>query len=398
MLAGLGRRTRATFGGLPGSYWALWSGTLVNRLGGFVNPFLALYLTTARGASVEVVGSIVALVGAGTIAASLAGGILTDRIGPRRTALLGLTGSGLAMAALGFARSIPLIAPLAFLVGFLADLSRPAIGTLVAEVVPERDRLRAYGLLHWAVNIGFSVAPVVAGFMATRSYLALFLGDAATTLAMALIVKLRVPETSRRGGSAATILRGLGAVVRDRPFMLFLGLTAAVGMLYMQAGTALALDMLAHGLGPDVYGPVIAVNGLLIVVLQPSLTRIVAERPRLPVLAASALFVAAGFGLTAFASAAPFYIFTVIVWTLGEILSSPAYSAITAERAPPERRGLYQGMSMLSYGVAAFLGPGTGALVWRHLGATVLWAGCAVIGVAAAAGYMALRGSFRTSR
>src|SRR5262249_47517743 len=169
MLAGLARGARATFGGLPGSYWALWSGTLVNRLGGFVNPFLALYLTTARGVSVDVVGSIVALVGAGTVAASLTGGILTDRIGPRRTALLGLTGSGLAMAALGFARPVPLIAPLALLVGFLADISRPAISTLVAEVVPERDRLRAYGLLHWAVNIGFSVAPVVAGFMATRS-------------------------------------------------------------------------------------------------------------------------------------------------------------------------------------------------------------------------------------
>src|SRR5689334_13087110 len=40
---------RRTIGELPGAYWTLWVGTLVNRFGGFVVPFLALYLTQHRG-------------------------------------------------------------------------------------------------------------------------------------------------------------------------------------------------------------------------------------------------------------------------------------------------------------------------------------------------------------
>ena len=36
-------------GGLPRSFWVLWSGTLVNRIGYMVEPFLAYYLTGIRG-------------------------------------------------------------------------------------------------------------------------------------------------------------------------------------------------------------------------------------------------------------------------------------------------------------------------------------------------------------
>ena len=42
--------------GLPRTYWILWTGALINRLGGFVMPLLALYLTGERGLSVEQAG------------------------------------------------------------------------------------------------------------------------------------------------------------------------------------------------------------------------------------------------------------------------------------------------------------------------------------------------------
>jgi hypothetical protein len=44
-------------GGLPRAFWFLWTGTLVNRLGTMVLPFLALYLTDERGISVTTAAS-----------------------------------------------------------------------------------------------------------------------------------------------------------------------------------------------------------------------------------------------------------------------------------------------------------------------------------------------------
>src|SRR5207302_1744754 len=78
--------------GLPRAYWWLWTATLVNRLGNFVVPFLALYLTEARHIGVERVGWIVGCWGLGSILSGPIGGALADRIGRRRTILVGLVG------------------------------------------------------------------------------------------------------------------------------------------------------------------------------------------------------------------------------------------------------------------------------------------------------------------
>ncbi|MCW2994359.1 MAG: major facilitator transporter, partial [Conexibacter sp.] len=66
----IGRDAAARWaGGLPRTFWWLWLGVLVNRVGTVVQPFLALYLTTGRHLSVAGAGAVVAVTGAGSIAA-----------------------------------------------------------------------------------------------------------------------------------------------------------------------------------------------------------------------------------------------------------------------------------------------------------------------------------------
>ena len=60
--------------GLPPTYWLLWTGTLINRLGGFVIPFLTLYLTSQREIPVSQAALMVSLFGAGSFIAQLTGG------------------------------------------------------------------------------------------------------------------------------------------------------------------------------------------------------------------------------------------------------------------------------------------------------------------------------------
>jgi hypothetical protein len=54
---------------LPATYWFLWLGILVNRLGSFVIPFLTIYLTSQRGISVSQAALTVSFFGAGSFAA-----------------------------------------------------------------------------------------------------------------------------------------------------------------------------------------------------------------------------------------------------------------------------------------------------------------------------------------
>jgi MFS family permease len=74
--------------GLSTTYWLLWLGTLINRLGGFVIPFLTLYLTDQRSIPVSQAALMVSLFGAGSFAASLTGGELADRMGRRPVLLM----------------------------------------------------------------------------------------------------------------------------------------------------------------------------------------------------------------------------------------------------------------------------------------------------------------------
>ena len=90
------------FAGLPGAFWRLWLATLVNRLGGFVVPFLAIFLQGQRGLSTAEAGTIVAFFGAGSVVAGPLGGLLADRVGRKATIVLGMLGSASSMLWIAF--------------------------------------------------------------------------------------------------------------------------------------------------------------------------------------------------------------------------------------------------------------------------------------------------------
>jgi MFS family permease len=420
-MAALTRAVRETVEGLPRQFWWLWTSTLVNRLGGFVVTFLALYLTVQRGYSASYAGLVAALFGLGGAAGAVLGGVLADRIGRRRTMLAAQVGAAASTALLGLVTQPAAIAGCAALVGLTSNASRPALQAMMADLVPREDRARAFALNYWAINIGFGVSAAAAGFIAAEGYLWLFLGDAATTLLCALLVYAKARETLvpaggpdpaagarpmpaepaatkvgakvggraiRTGPAAAPV--GLGHVLRDRRFMALVGLTLLLGVVTTQGSSTLAIDMGDAGLSARQYGTVIALNGLAIVLLQIPVTRLLRSRPNGALLAAGSAILAWGFGLTYFAGSVGWYALTVLVWTLGEIVHAPASMSVVADIAPATARGRYQGMYSLSWSAASFAGPLAGGLALDHLGRGALWAGCALVGTVAGAGYYVL--------
>ena len=147
---------------LPRVYWFLWLGTVINRLGGFVIPFLSLYLTDQRGIPISQSGLMVSLFGAGSFAAQLTGGELTDRLGRRPVLLLSLLITPPITIMLGLVHDLPFIALSTLILGFFTDLYRPAVSASVADLVPPSARTRAFGYIYWAINLGAALAPILA--------------------------------------------------------------------------------------------------------------------------------------------------------------------------------------------------------------------------------------------
>ncbi|MGP3954105.1 MDR family MFS transporter [Streptomyces sp. 7N604] len=398
-IANLRRAAAESVSGLPRAFWWLWTSTLVNRLGGFVATFMALYLTIERGYSASYAGLVAALHGLGGVVSSVGAGVMTDRLGRRPTLLIAQTSTGASVALLGFMTHPLAIAAVAFLVGMASNASRPAVQAMMADIVAPEDRVRAFALNYWAINLGFALSSTGAGFIAEHSYLLGFLIEAAMTLVCAVVVFVKLPESRPVRGPVANSAEssaerepdvGLGTVLRDRRFMAVVALSFLVALIFQQGFVALPVAMGADGFSSSDFGLAIAVNGLLIVALQIPVTRLIEHRDPMRLLVVSALLTGYGFGLTAFAGSLTVYVLTVCVWTLAEIVNSPTQMGLVVRLSPTHGRGRYQGIYTLSWSVAALAAPLTGGLVIDAYGAAWLWAGCAVTGTVAALGYWLL--------
>ncbi|MFF9040147.1 MDR family MFS transporter [Streptomyces sp. NPDC014892] len=390
------RAVRETVSGLPREFWWLWTSTLVNRLGAFVATFMALYLTLDRGYSASYAGLVASLHGLGGVVSSLVGGVMADRLGRRPTLLVAQVSTALSVALLGFVRDPVAIAAVAFLVGAASNASRPAVQAMMADIVRPEDRVRAFSLNYWAINLGFAVSSMAAGFIAEVSYRAGFLLEAGMTLTCAILVFLKLPESRPESGTAvgtadgASDAVGLGTVVRDGRFMGVVGLSFLVALIFQQGSVGLPVAMGAAGFTPADYGLAIAVNGVLIVALQIPVTRFIEHRDPGRLLVVSSVLAGYGFGLTAFAGSIGVFALTVCVWTLAEIVNAPTQTGVVVRLSPAQGRGRYQGMYTMSWSVAALVAPLMSGVVIDRWGAEWLWGLCAVIGTAAGAGYWAL--------
>jgi MFS family permease len=385
---------RSTAGGLPRTYWYLWSGILVTKVGGFAVLFLSLYLTGPRHLTPALAGAVIGGYGVGGAAGTLLGGVLADRWGRRRTLLLAhLAGAGVLLA-LGLVPLIPVIAVLTALVGVCQGMPQPAFVATIVDVTAEADRTRAFNLQFWAFNLGTAAASLLAGLVAELSFTLLFVVDGAATLGTAALIFLRVPESlpHRVGRAAPAPPRGgLRIAVTDRIFLVFVGLTLVQAVLYTQSGTILPLAMKADRLPPSAYGLVISLGAVLIVLGQLFVPRLIERYRKGSVLALATALISTGYGVVTFADALPVYLLAAVVWTAGSMLAAPPNAAVIAELAPAAIRARYQAVFYLTFSLAAFVAPALGGLSFQDLGAGH-WLVCAALGLAAAAGHLAASG------
>ncbi|WP_037959136.1 MDR family MFS transporter [Streptomyces violens] len=387
------RAVVASVSGLPRQFWWLWASTLINRLGAFVATFLALYLTVERGYSASYAGLVGALYGLGGVVSSVVAGVLTDRLGRRPTMLIAQLATAVSVALLGFMEDPVAIAAVACVVGMASNGSRPAVQAMMADIVAPEDRVRAFALNYWALNMGFAISSSLAGLLAQYGYLLLFLGESVLVLACAVVVFVKLPEsrpvTATESSTTEEPVRRVSmmTVVRDGRFMTVVGLNLLLALLFQQAYVSLPVTMGQAGFSSSDFGLVIATNGVLIVLLQIPVTRFIEHRSPAALLIGSALLTGYGFGLTAFAGSVALFAVSVAVWTLGEIINSPTQMGLVVRLSPTHGRGRYQGMYALSWSVASLAAPLLGGAVIDRYGPATLWSASAVVGTVAALGY-----------
>lgn len=377
---------RSDLRALPRPVRLLLAGSFVNRFGSFVLPFLTLYMTR-RGYSPGQAGLALAAYGIGGLAAAAAGGHLADRIGRARTIAASMLGSAGVMLALSQATALAVILLLAALAGLASESYRPASSALLTDLVPAGRRLTAFAAYRLAINLGFAAGPAVAGLLAQRSFLLLFLGDAATSAVLGIVALTLLPNRLSSHEPAAEQPPETGmirTILADRPFLVLLVATTAGALVYFQQYATLPLQVMADGHTTALYGLLLSINGLVVVAVELPLTSLTRRFAPRPVIALGMAATGLGMGATGLSGAAPFLAATVVVWTFGEVLAAPVSSAHVADISPPHMRGRYAGAMGMAFGIALVAGPPLGTFVYA-VGHDLMWTGCAVLGLLAAA-------------
>jgi MFS family permease len=363
---------------VPRTYWTVLGGTFTNSFGNFVLPFLYVYALRER-VPASLAALPVAGYGAGAVIASILGGVLTDRLGRQRTIIVSMVGSACAMLTLAVVHPLALLVLTATIAGLFANLYRPAVGALVADLGTTANRATMYAAYRVAMNLGMAVGVGLAGLLADNAFPLLFIGDALSSLAFACLAIWGLPADHGRAHAMRTPAMRAG-VRHDRPFMLFLLASTLVWLVYYQLYFGLPLRVRQLGYPNHVLGLLVSFSAALVLVAELPVTYRTQSWPRLPSVAAGALLVGLGFALLGPAYSWWMLGLCVVLFTAGEVLTAPLGAAYAMDVSPDQARGRYQGAWNLTRSIGMLGAPSLGALAVA-VAPWLLWVCCAAGGL-----------------
>jgi len=399
------KNANMVFNEYPRAFWTYNVIVFIDRLGGFMlYPFFALYLTQKYDIGMSTVGILFAVFSASGFVGSAFGGALADRMGRKSVIITSLLLSSLSALGMGFAPTLAIFIAVSVIVGTLGNIGGPAHEAVVADLLPEEKRAEGYGIIRVVFNVAVIIAPPVAGLLIAHSYLTLFIVDAVISIIAAGIVFFALPETKPEAHPDAVpetmkqTFAGYGRVFRDTPFVLFIGVTVMMTLVYMNMNTTLGVFLRDYKGLPEIgFGTLLSINAIIVVAFQFWVTRRLEKFRPLLMMAAGTFLYAIGFSMYGFISGMALFITAMIIITIGEMVVTPFQQSLVANFAPEDMRGRYMAVSGLTWGIAFMIGPYFAGLVLDSANPNALWLVSGFIGLLATIGFTVLNKVNRVS-
>jgi predicted MFS family arabinose efflux permease len=306
------------------------------------------------------------------------GGYLTDKIGFYKVITLSLFFGGLGFIALQFLDSFYGICLGIFTLILIADSYRPAIFVACDAYSESKMITRSIGLIRLAINLGFSIGPLIGGIIIARiSYSSLFWIDGISCMiAAALLFVLLTPKrTAGKEKTEFKVKEGL-APYRNGYYMLLIIILITSGSMFVQYFSVVPLYYeKAHFLTEDLIGWLLFLNGIIIVIFEMPL---IAWLERLEISKTMATFWGTFFLMLSFlvlniTSWSGILVLAMILMTLGEMIGSPFSNSLALQMAPKGRKGAYMGMYSMSFSFSHIIGHNSGMNLVDRFGFDNTW-------------------------
>lgn len=393
------KRINSIYQEYPKQFWIIVGSNFIDHVGGaLIFPFFALYITMKFQVGMTEVGLLFALFSVTDMVGNMIGGALTDFLGRKTMIILGLIISAMTSLGMGLVNQLEWFYVMGAVSGLFATAAGPAHEAMLIDILPEKKRSEGFGVMRVAMNLSVAIGPAIGGFLASRSYLILFIADTVTSLITALIVYLVVEESMPaekeskvKKGFRDTFI-GYGDVLKDRKFMLFVVISTIATLVYSQMYSTLSVFLRdVHGVPESGYGWLMTLNAGMVVLFQFMITRRISKRPPMLILALGSLLYVIGFGMYGFVDVYLLFMLAMVIITLGEMVIIPVAQAYVGDAAPEDMRGRYSGVMGFSWMIPWMIGPLLAGLIMDNGDPNWVWYGSAILGMVAVLGFLWLR-------
>jgi MFS family permease len=382
----------------PAQIWILACGRFLSAIGsGFTAFYAPIFFVNTVGLKASSIGfglgagSVVGMIG------RVVSGAASDhsKIGRKRTMLLAMlvlaTGSFVLSATTNFGMFICG----AICAGFGIGLYWPATQAFVADVAEGAALNEAFGITFLCDFVGLSLGVVLGGLLisAHADYRLLFIADGISYLVFFMVVLVGLKEPPKETIQQANPWHGWETAVKDQRLKIFIGFNLLFTSYVTQIETTLPLFFkdFVHYKGTTGF-PYTYICGLfaeyiiLMSILQIPLTRRVGAFKRGTVLIAATTMMCAAFcavWVSAITGSSDVVVaaaaIAMVLFAIAVVLYSPAASALVAEMAPQNARGVYLSINSLCWAAGGAIGAplGLSALDWPSSIARHLWLGLA---------------------
>ncbi|MGW6278001.1 MFS transporter [Kribbella sp. NPDC055071] len=338
---------------------------VVSRIGsGLATTVSALFVTQVVGLNLRSVGLALTATTAVAVAGSIWLGHLADRLGAREMFAAMFLLETLSVVGLVFVSGIPTYV-VAVLGLAIADLGgRSSQGALIHAVVPPEERLELRAKVRVAANIGVAAGAGLGGIALAIGSPTAYRVALLTTAAMLLItgtLVFRLPRVPAvKAGETVS-----WAVLRDRPFVLFMGLNGVLNIHNMMLNLAVPVWIATRTNVPHwMVSVLIIVNTSAVILFQLRLTRgtdslggAARAGRRAGLLLCLSCAVLSITSLTSTAVTITLLVLAALAHVGGEILESASGWGASYALAPPGLVGQYQGAHAMGRGIGDLIGP-----------------------------------------
>ncbi|UUZ93836.1 MFS transporter [Paenibacillus sp. P25] len=332
-------------------------GTVLARAANSMSmPFLAIYLSRESALNPLLIGAIIGLGSLAGTAGGFIGGALSDRVGRKRIMLIALAGWVVVFGGFAIAKAPLVFMLLNMLNGLCRSLYEPVSQALMADVTEKSKRLKVFSLRYIAINVGVAVGPLLGAYFGTLTAWLPFLVTAAVYLIYSVILYIllqafgirRIEGEQKKG---VTIRSAWGVIVRDRVFRLYI-IGAAVGAVGYSQMTVSLSQYVEKSVteGATLFALLMTLNAVTVVLLQVPLSRWFEKKGPMAAIATGSLMFASGDVGYALSTSWAWFMVSMFLFTLGEILTYPAGNVLIDRLAPDGSAGnLFRGPELLEH-------------------------------------------------